>query len=219
MFTRSSHWFVGLVVLLLFAGGTPAQAQQWAQSVEIVSEVKSGRPNRAFLDSLVQQMRARDSIRVRRSPEADDRVTLSRLQETLLEQGLGLFSANRVFVQYEFKTRGDNFVEQIRSLHYVFRPPAGGQTDVDILYLDASDPLVKDVLRNQGLPNPNNLEAVNFFKDDLSFANLTMAHSADIVAVAGSPIRGEFDERRQRLLDRFRHFVYRKDLRYVPTVE
>jgi hypothetical protein len=211
----------GAALALLLAAAAvarPAHGQQWAQTAEIITSVKSEQPTRVFLDSLVNELRARDSMRVRREPGRAP-MTLSDLQDDLLEQGLGLFSANRVLIGYTFRIRDNEFIETIRSFRFIFRSESADTEDVSILYATGDRPAVRHVLRSQGIPNPRNLEAITYFKDALSFASLSLDQGADMVAVGGRPVRGEFDQRRKALLDRFKRFIYKRDQVYVTTVE
>jgi len=109
-------------------------------------------------------------------------------------------------------------IEIIQNVHFVFRPPSSGETDISLLYADASPPVVQQVMTEQGVPNPENLEAFSLFRDELSFASLSLDQGADIVAVAGSPIRGEFDRRRKAVLQRFKRFIYDRDKVYITEV-
>ena len=206
------------LLLLLSTAAQPAQAQQWAQEIEIVTSVESEQPTRVFLDSLVTAVQERDTLRVRREAGGEE-MTLKALQNTLIEDGIGLFSANRAFIEYRFEIRDNRFVEIIQNVHFIFRPPSSGETDVPLLYADASHPVVQQVMTNQGVPNPENLEAISLFRDELSFASLSIDQGADIVAVAGSPIRGEFDQRRKAVLQRFKRFIYDRDKVHITEVQ
>jgi hypothetical protein len=53
----------------------------------------------------------------------------------------------------------------------------------------------------------------------LSFASLSLDQGADMVSVAGTPVRGEFDRRRKRVLQRFKRFIYQRDKVYVTKVQ
>lgn len=212
----SAVW-IGLALgALVFA--TPVRAQQWAQNVEIVTTVKSEQPTRVFLDSLVNEIRMRDSVRVRREP-GGERMSLDDIQSTLIEEGIGLFSANRLFIEYAFEIRDNEFIEVIQSLQFIFRPEGTGQEDLSVLYVTGNRDVTREVLKTQGIPNPQNLEDVALFKDELSFASLSLDQGADMVSVAGTPVRGEFDRRRKRVLQRFKRFIYRRDKVYVTKVQ
>jgi hypothetical protein len=210
-------WIAGLL-LVAAVSVTPVRAQQWAQNVKIVTTVESEQPTRVFLDSLVNQIRMRDSVRVRREP-GGERMTLADIQNTLIDEGVGLFSANRLFIEYAFEIQDNEFIEVIQSLHFVFRPQAAGENDIPVLYVTGNREYTKNVLKTQGIPNPQNLEDIALFKDELSFAGLSLDQGADMVSVAGTPVRGEFDQRRKQVLQRFKRFIYRRDKVYVTQVK
>jgi len=210
-------WIAGLL-LVAAVSVTPVRAQQWAQNVKIVTTVESEQPTRVFLDSLVNQIRMQDSVRVRREP-GGERMTLADIQNTLIDEGVGLFSANRLFIEYAFEIQDNEFIEVIQSLHFVFRPQATGENDIPVLYVTGNREFTKNVLKTQGIPNPQNLEDIALFKDELSFAGLSLDQGADMVSVAGTPVRGEFDQRRKQVLQRFKRFIYRRDKVYVTQVK
>jgi hypothetical protein len=210
-------WIAGLL-LVAAVSVTPVRAQQWAQNVKIVTTVESEQPTRVFLDSLVNQIRMRDSVRVRREP-GGERMTLADIQNTLIDEGVGLFSANRLFIEYAFEIQDNEFIEVIQSLHFVFRPQAAGENDIPVLYVTGNREYTKNVLKTPGIPNPQNLEDIALFKDELSFAGLSLDQGADMVSVAGTPVRGEFDQRRKQVLQRFKRFIYRRDKVYVTQVK
>ena len=199
---------VGLVLGTLVSA-TPVRAQQRVQDVEIVTTVESGQPTRVFLDSLGNEIRMRDSVRVRREP-GGDRMSLDAIQSTLIEEGIGLLSANRLFLEYAFEIRNNEFIKVIQSPHFIFRPEGTGEEDLSVLYVTGlyvtgNLDFTREVLKTQGIPNPQNLGDVALFKDELPFASLSLDRGADMVSVAGTPVRSEFDRRRKRVLQRFKN--------------
>lgn len=72
---------------------------------------------------------------VRRSPTDPLPMTKEALVDSLLDDGLGLQSANRLRIEFEFVD--NELVERIQSLYFFYRPVERTETDVPILYLDA----------------------------------------------------------------------------------
>lgn len=193
-----------------------AQSQQYRQNVRVVTEVQEG-PTRAFLDSLTTRMRQRDTMMVRRSPESDDSMTVAALSDTLLDDGVGLNSANRLFIEYQWVTQDNELVETIQSFQFVFRPAGQTERDVPIMYVDAGHPLVRNVLRTSGIPFETNLQSVRYFIDVLSFPSLALEQNATLVSIAGRTLRDGYDRRRRALLGRLTKFIYDRDKVYVTA--
>ena len=84
----------GLLASAVFA--TPATTQQWRQTARVMADVDGGRPPSAFLDALTHHLRHRDTMAVRRSPTDPLPMTKEALVDSLLDDGLGLQSANRL---------------------------------------------------------------------------------------------------------------------------
>lgn len=217
-FHRASTIAALLVALLFGLTSAPpeAQAQQYEQNVRVVTEVKEG-PTRAFLDSLTTRMRQRDTMKVQRSPEAGDSMTVAALRDTLLDEGVGLTSANRLFIEYQWVTQDNELIETIQSFHFVFRPAGERSRDVPIMYVDAGHPLVRTLLRTSGIPFETNLQSVQYFIDVLSFPSLALEQNATVVRIGGRTLRDGYDRRRRALLSRLTEFIYDRDKVYVTA--
>jgi hypothetical protein len=203
-----------LLLALCVAGTAPAtDAQQWLQRATVIANIDEGQAPRAFLDTVATRLRKRDTLTVRRTPDGE-RLTAQALSDSLLEEGLGLQSANRILIQYQFEVIDNEFVEQIQSVEFIYRPTAQNDTDVPILYLDAERPLVARIMRSSGIPNEQNLSTIHYFVNELSFPALSLDQNVRVVSVGGEALRGEFDQRRRVLMRRLKQFIYDRDKVY-----
>ncbi|MFB6247236.1 MAG: hypothetical protein ABEL97_01550 [Salinibacter sp.] len=184
-----------------------ATAQQWLQTTELIKNVRSDGPARALLDTLVQVIERRDSIKVRRTADASQALALSELRNQLINgPGLGLTSANKVFINYRFEIRNRGFEESIESFQFLFRPTGGNEEDIQMLYVDTSDPWVQDILRNKGTSLVTNEAALRTFKDQLSFARTV--RDAQITEIAGNPVREGFEAKKRNLVQKIQRLTY-----------
>jgi len=128
------------VALLLFILPRDAQAQRWLQTTQVIAPVEADTPTRALLDTLVNVIDRSDSLMVKRSPEDATRMPVRELENMLLDQeGVGLSSANNVFIDYRFEVNRDGFRERVTELFFIFRPPGTGEEDIPIMYLSGND--------------------------------------------------------------------------------
>ena len=201
------------VILCLLAFGVAAMsppeatAQRWLQTSQLIKNVRSDGPARALLDTLVQVIERRDGVEVRRTSDAPETLTLSELRDELINgPGLGLTSANKVFINYRFEIRNRGFEESIQSFQFLFRPPSGNEEDIQMLYVDASDPWVKGVLQNKGTSLTTNEAALQTFKDQLSFARTV--RDAQITEIAGDPVREGFEAKKRNLVQKIQRLTY-----------
>lgn len=202
LLTRSTY-LIALVVL--FMGTSDVQAQRWLQTSQLLVEVSSETSTQAFMDSLVQVSERKD-VKVKRREGSKD-VLISELRDALInEQGIGLTSANYVFIDYRFEIRNRGFVESIESLEFVYRPPGGTSEDVQMMYLDASDPWVKKVLESKGTPLRTNEAGLKLFADQLAFARLQK--EGKIVEIAGETVREGFERKKRTLVRKITRLTY-----------
>jgi len=180
----------------------------WLQTATVVTPIERG-PTRAFLDTLVNVVERKDGIRVLRSPDAEKRMDISSLRSALIsEEGIGVTSANHAFIDYRFSIdNGSRFRQTIRSIHFVFRP-GPQQTDISVLYLDAQQPWVKEVIHRNGTSLRSNQAAVIPFHRHLGFANIARQEKSEVVEVAGETIRSGFDERKEDLIQKVQRLTY-----------
>jgi len=202
-----------LVILLVVLGGlvivSPAnvQAQRWLQTSQLVTDVDREGPTRALLDSVVSVLERKDSIRVKRSPDATSKVRISDLKDKLInEQGIGLTSANKVFIDYRFEIRNRGFQEAITAFNFVYRPRGGAQEDIQMLYIDATVPWVAEILRNKGTTLRTNQAALLTFKDQLAFAR--MVQKGKVVEIADRTVREGFERKKRELVQKIQRLTY-----------
>ncbi len=109
---------------------TPATTQQWRQTARVMADVERGQAPSAFLDALTHHLRHRDTMAVRRSPTDPLPMTKEALVDSLLDDGLGLQSANRLRIEFEFEIVDNELVERIQSLYFFYRPVECTETDI-----------------------------------------------------------------------------------------
>lgn len=196
-----------LMVGLAAMGPQEATAQRWLQTSQLVTDIQTDGPVRALLDTLVNVIERKDNIKVRRSPDASATMSLSDLRNTLINgPGIGLTSANKVFIDYRFEIQNRGFEESIESFQFVFRPPGGDQEDVQMLYLDASESWLRNILRNKGTSLTTNEAALKTFSDQLAFARTVQ--DAQIVEIAGETVREGFEAKKRQLVQKIQRLTY-----------
>lgn len=184
-----------------------SMAQRWLQTSQLITDVDTDGPARALLDTLVQVVERSDTIEVRRSRDASETMTVSSLRDQLINgPGIGLTSANKVFIDYRFEINNQGFEESIEGLQFIFRPPTGDEEDVQMLYLDASEPWIWSILSNKGTTLTTNEAALRTFKDQLSFARTV--RDAQIVEIAGEPVREGFEAKKRSLVQKIQRLTY-----------
>ncbi len=195
-----------LSVGLLVMGPTDALAQRWLQTSQLLSEITEETPTRALLDTLVQVMERKEGIKVKRTSDSE-KMSLSELREKLInEQGIGLTSANFVFIDYKFQIQNRGFEEKIQTFQFVYRPPGGSEEDIQMLHLDATEPWVQNVLRNKGTTLVTNEAALRTFSDQLAFARLVQ--DGKIVEIAGQTVREGFERKKRQLVQKIQRLTY-----------
>ena len=140
----------------------------------------------ALLDTLAAGQGGVAQMRVSKKPKGQKR-PLRSVDESLLDQGLSLASANRVFMRYRFTAGSGGFNEDLLSLQFIYRPVGGQSEDISVVYLDASDSDVREFLRASGLQSEGNELATESFNDHLSFFRL--APDAEVTSMSGRVIR------------------------------
>jgi hypothetical protein len=203
---------------MLLVSARPADAQQWRQTTRVLADVESGQATRAFLDSVATRLRKSDTLKIRRSKDSTEAMTAQALNDTLLAKGLGFQSANRVIIDYEFKTVDNELIEEIQGMQFLYRPESRTEGDIPIMYVDAERPMVQDLMRTSGIPDETNLSTVHYFVDELSFPALSIDQNVEVVSIAGRTVRGQFDQRRRVLLRQLKSFIYGRDKVYSTQV-
>lgn len=200
-------------ILFLVMGGMlllapqDANAQRWLQTSQLVTNIDRDGPTRALLDTLVSVLERKDSIRVKRSPETKTKIEISDLKDKLInEQGIGLTSANKVFIDYRFEIKNRGFQETITAFNFVYRPRGGAQEDIKMLYIDATEKWVRDILVNKGTTLRTNQAALLTFKDQLAFAR--MVQNGKVVEIADRTVREGFERKKRELVQKIQRLTY-----------
>jgi hypothetical protein len=190
-------------LLLSFGFSTaPAQAQEWAQEVQIITTVGYGEPLHVFVDSLSNSLNRHPDTQVKRTAQDEAPVAFADLRDELLDDGIDLNSATHAFIRYRFElTTGAEIVETIEAMTFIFRGRED-RSDLPILHLDTRDPVVNNLIRHRGVPSPVNLKAVRTFRDMLAFPYLNTRQETAMVEIAGRAVR-EDNPRQQKILTDF----------------
>lgn len=204
---RTAFLFSLLSFGLLIMGPTDASAQRWVQTSQLLSEITEEKPTRALLDTLVQVMDRKENIKVKRTADSQKKISISKLREKLInEQGIGLTSANFVFINYKFQIKNRGFQEIIQSLQFAYRPPGGESEDIQMMHIDASAPWVQNVINNKGTTLVTNEAALKTFSDQLAFARLVQ--DGKIVEIAGETVREGFERKKRQLVQKIQRLTY-----------
>lgn len=204
---RTSLLLSLLSIGLLVMGPSDATAQRWLQTSQLLSEITQEKPTRALLDTLVQVMNRKEDVKIKRTEDSRKAMALSKLREKLIsEQGIGLTSANYVFIDYRFEIENRGFKESVESFQFVYRPPGGSEEDIQMLYIDASKPWVTNVLENKGTTLVTNEAALRTFSDQLAFARLVQ--DGKIVEIAGETVREGFERKKRALVQKIQRLTY-----------
>ncbi|NBC86898.1 MAG: hypothetical protein GVY25_11975 [Bacteroidetes bacterium] len=197
------------LALLLFVGPQDANAQRWLQTTQVIAPVQSETPTRALLDTLINVIDRSDSLAIKRAPDDPSRTVVSQLEDELLNQeGIGLSSANYVFIDYRFEVNRDGFEERITDLFFIYRPPGTGEEDIPIMYLSARDSWVGDVLQNKGTTLVTNEAALKPFGDQIAFAKIVRERDARIVEIGDRTVRDGFEAKKRNLVDKITRLSY-----------
>lgn len=205
--------FAGVLLLALtiglVAGPRDAHAQRWLQTTQVVAPVEAESATRALLDTLVNVIDRSDSLMVKRSPEAATRMPAEELRNTLIDtEGIGLASANKVFIDYRFEVNRDGFEERVTELFFIYRPVGAGEEDIPIMHLSVTDDWVQDVLQNKGTTLVTNEAALKPFGDQIAFAKITRTQDVQVVKVGNRTVREGFRTKERNLIDRITRLSY-----------
>lgn len=197
------------VFALLFCGIGPREAhgQYWLQTARLVTPIEDG-PTRTFLDTLVHTIEKKD-LKVRWSPDQVEPMSLSDLRSTLIEEhGTGITTANRVFIDYRFEIDfGSRLEREITSLHFYFRP-GPSQEDIPVLYLNAQQGWVQEILTEKGTHLRTNEAAIIPFRRHLEFIHQARRDETQIVEVREETVREGFEVKKEDLIRKIERLMY-----------
>ena len=201
-------FFAAFAAGLLVSAAPTADAQgRWRQTVEIIAPVEDEGVTKALLDSLVSTLKRQDiSVSLERE-EGAEKMSINSLENRLYNRGLDVSSANQVFLTYTLAGSQRGFTSEISEMFFVYRPMDYDDVDEPILYVDATDPAIQEMLLNSGTVDPINQEAFLPFNDQM------MVHQLDksvVTRIGDRIIRDEKDARKTRrdLLATIARFVY-----------
>lgn len=187
---------------------TEAEAQRWLQTSQLIVPVEADTPTRALLDTLVQVIRRKDSVMVRRSPDNPATMSVTDLENKLISgPGIGLSSASHVFIDYKFMIGNRGYEESVEAFQFLYRQ-GQGREDVQMLYIEADKPWVEQILRNKGTTLRTNQAALKTFSDQLSFARMQDNDGAQVTEIAGKAVRTGFDAKKKKLVEKITRLTY-----------
>ncbi len=202
---RSLTAFSILLLSVFVASGAAGQSR-WQQTVQAITPVVQGEITGALLDSLVQVANRKD-VPFRRSPDDDNTHSVMELSDLLLDEGLDVTSANQVFITYKYEADPRSFNSEITELYFIYRPEEYEDTDTPIAIVDATHPVVRNMLVSNGTRLESNEAVFEPFWDQLRLHQL---EQGTIVKVGSKILRDEADAERekQRILKIIQRFLY-----------
>lgn len=200
-FSRSAGLLALLAASLLLLNPQTTDAQTWRRTARFATPVANG-PFHTFLDTLVHVVE-RTERRVWRSPSQEERLPVSALQEQLIEEhGMGVTGANQLLISYSFEIGDRGRLERdIDGLYFLFRPKPS-RPDIPVLYLDAQQEWVQDLMRRKGTLPPTNESGLVPFRQHLQFGHVAQMDAAQVVQIGNEPVRDGFAGKKEALFQR-----------------
>jgi hypothetical protein len=199
---------VGACVLAgLLPGTAQAQSQsRWLRTVQVITPVNDREVTGILLDTLMTVIERR-SLPVQRSPDDAETQSFSQLEQALLDEGLDVTSATQVFITYRYESTQQGFSAQILDLYFIYRSTEFEEADIPILYLDATDPVIQNIMVNSGVKSEVNEAVIRPFIEQLSINQLM---GSTVVKVGERIIRDEkvADYEKRRLMAIIREKSY-----------
>lgn len=195
------------IALLFVTASWPASAQsRWQQTVQAITPVRSEQITGALLDSLIA-VSQRGDVRLRRSPDDDTEYSVTELEDLLLDDGLDITSANQMFVTYRYEADQRSFKTDILELYFIYRPVEYEDADTPIAIVDATQPLVRNMLVSNGTTLATNEAVFEPFWDQLRLHQL---EDGTVVKVGSKIIRDEKEAafEKDKILNIIRRFLY-----------
>ncbi|MCB0719802.1 MAG: hypothetical protein KDD65_15245 [Bacteroidetes bacterium] len=194
-----------LLPVLLCAGSAQGQSR-WQQTVQAITPVRSQHITGALLDSLIA-VSERSDVHVRRSPDDATDHSITELEDILIDEGLDITSANRMFVTYRYEADQRSFKTDILELYFIYRPEEYEDADTPIALVDATQPVVRNMLVSNGTTLATNEAVFEPFWDQLRLHQL---EDGTVVKVGNKVIRDEDEAARekQKILSIIRRFLY-----------
>lgn len=196
---------IATFAICLATGSSVAQSR-WQQTVQAITPVVQDEITGALLDSLIE-VTSRTGVPIRRSPDDTAEHTMAELSDLLLDEGLDVTSANQVFITYKYEADPRSFNSEIVELYFIYRPVEYEEADTPIAIVDATNPIVRNMLVSNGTRLESNEAVFEPFWDQLRLHQL---ENGTIVKVGGKILRDEAEAAREkeRLLRIIKQFLY-----------
>jgi hypothetical protein len=207
--TFARFFFLAAFSVGLLASTAPsAEAQgRWRQTVEIIAPVEDEGVTKTLLDSLVVLLQKGDIPVQLEREEGAETMSFSALENRLYNRGLDVTSANQVFLTYTMRGDQRGFESKITEMYFIYRPMEYDDVDEPILYVDATNPAVQQMMLNSGTVSPMNQEAFTPFNEQMMVHQL---HDSVVTRYGDDIVRDEREAKRLRrdLLATISRFVY-----------
>lgn len=174
--------------------------------MQAITPVRSGEITGALLDTLVQ-VAYRNELEFKRSIEHDTAVPILQLEDELLNEGLDVTSANQVFITYRYEANQRRFKSNILQLNFIYRPEEYDDADTPIMVIDATHPIIRNVLTSNGTTLDENEAVFEPFWDQLRLHQLD---DSSVVQVGNRVVREEEVAlaEKERIVGIIRRFLY-----------
>jgi hypothetical protein len=181
-------------------------AQRWLQHVEVITPVQEQAITQVLLDTLASVI-LREGLALKRSPDDPAALSAVDLEENLLNDGLDFTSATHLFIGYRLQADQRRFSNDITHLYFIYRPAEMDAVDIPILYIDATEPAIQDVINNSGTRLSTNEASFVPFREQITFHKLP---ESTVVSISGKIIRDSTQAaaEKQRLLSTIQRFMF-----------
>ncbi|NNE34792.1 MAG: hypothetical protein HKN13_06130 [Rhodothermales bacterium] len=192
-------------IAVLATESVEAQSR-WQQTVQAITPVRAEHITGSLLDSLIA-VSQRSDVRLRRSPDDATEHSIAELEEILLDEGLDVTSANQMFVTYRYEADQRSFKTDILELYFIYRPVEYEDADTPIAIIDATQPVVRNLLVSNGTALASNEAVFEPFWDQLRLHQL---EDGTVVKVGSKIIRDEDEAatEKAKILTIIRRFLY-----------
>lgn len=197
----SSYVSLACVLLASLMLVAPVHAQEWQQEIQIITTVRPGEPTYVLLDSLDAVFERTPDVRLRHSADDVNALPYDDHLDNLLAEGVVLNSATHAFIRYRFSlnSHSSQLTESIQDIYFISRFDEN-YADLPILFVDAEDPLVSDIILKNGIPNIVNMKSITTFRELLAFPLLRKRQETAMVEFAGRTLRDDYVPQRESLL-------------------
>lgn len=189
MRSRTSVLACSLFLLLLTIPSV--YAQEWHQTIQVITTVRYDEPLGVFADSLSNYLDQNSGTLVRRAAQDPTPIPFTDLREQLYEDGFEVRSATHALVRYRFELdRQSELVETIEDVNFIYRIK-DNQTDLPLIYLDFEDAAIGKFVQTRGIPSPANMASVTPFRRLMALPSLRNSQETLIIEIGGKTLRSE----------------------------